>query len=73
MPQLLYLLGVDRDAGADGEAMDWETIAVYSCPNPACVGVGAEEVRGEGGEGGRRYGAYVEHFAWAQADASATR
>ena len=88
MPQLLYLLGVDRDAGAEGEAMDWETIAVYSCPNPACVGVGAEDCDGDGAataiaaskgvagadaSEGRRYGSYVEHFAWVQADASSTR
>jgi len=85
MPQLLYLLNVERDAyrrgreGEDGgveeivrgEPMDWETIAIYNCPNPACVassGAGAAEGAAEAAGGG---GSYEELFAWVQADASA--
>jgi len=66
MPQLLHYLGVDSQAvfpSKPGEgfrlgAMDWGTLAVYTCVR-SCGGGG--EGGGEGGEG-----RYVEDFVWRQ-------
>ena len=63
MPQLLHYLGVDSQAvfpSKPGEgfrlgAMDWGTLAVYTCVK-SC---------GSGGEGGGE-GRYVEEFVWRQ-------
>ncbi len=66
MPQLLHYLGVDSQAifpSKPGEgfrlgAMDWGTLAVYTCVK-SCGSGGSEG-------GGEEAGRYVEEFVWRQ-------
>lgn len=57
MPQLLNYLGLDED---DSHALDWGTIAVYSCKASCHIEPSAPV------EGSSASSAYAEEFVWVQ-------
>ncbi len=54
MPQLLSKLDQDE---LSGNALDWSTLIVYSCPKSCKEGMAAARQQGS---------AYVEEFVWVQ-------